>query len=102
MIIIAVFLAIEAVKRLNQPTEIGSDLVIWLAFIAILGNGLSVLLLKRDADHNLNMKSAYLHLITDMLTSVAVYDWRYSYEILSDLLAWMPFLPLLYLYIFYL
>jgi cobalt-zinc-cadmium efflux system protein len=72
LIIIAVFLAIEAVKRFNEPTEIASDLVIWLAFIAILGNGLSVLLLKRDADHNLNMKSAYLHLITDMLTSVAV------------------------------
>lgn len=72
LIIIAVFLAIEAVKRLNDPREIGSDLVIWLAFIAILGNGLSVLLLKKDANHNLNMKSAYLHLITDMLTSVAV------------------------------
>jgi cobalt-zinc-cadmium efflux system protein len=72
LIIIAVFLGIEAVKRLNEPTEIASNLVIWLAFIAILANGLSVLLLKRDADHNLNMKSAYLHLITDMLTSVAV------------------------------
>jgi len=72
LIIIAVFLAIEAVKRLNNPIEIGSDLVIWLAFIAVLANGLSVLLLKKDADHNLNMKSAYLHLITDMLTSVAV------------------------------
>ena len=72
LIIIAVVLGIEAVKRLNHPTEIGSDLVIWLALIAILGNGLSVILLKKDADHNLNMKSAYLHLITDMLTSVVV------------------------------
>jgi len=72
LIIIAVFLAIEAVKRLNDPREIASNIVIWLAFIAILGNGLSVLLLRKDANHNLNMKSAYLHLITDMLTSVAV------------------------------
>ena len=72
LIIIAVFLAIEAVKRFNNPQEIASEIVIWLAFIAILGNGLSVLLLKRDANHNLNMRSAYLHLITDMLTSVAV------------------------------
>ena len=72
LIIIAVFLAIEAVKRFNNPTEIASDIVIWLAFIAILANGLSVILLKRDADHNLNMKSAYLHLMTDMMTSVAV------------------------------
>ena len=72
LIIIAVFLGIEAVKRFNNPQEIGSEIVIWLAFIAILGNGLSVLLLRRDANHNLNMRSAYLHLITDMLTSVAV------------------------------
>ncbi len=72
LIIIAVFLGIEAFKRLNDPREIASNIVIWLAFIAVLGNGLSVLLLKKDANHNLNMKSAYLHLITDMLTSVAV------------------------------
>jgi len=72
LIIIAVFLGIEAVKRLNHPKEIGTDLVIWLAFVAILANGLSVLLIKKDAGHNLNMKSAYLHLLTDMLTSVAV------------------------------
>ena len=72
LIIIAVFLAFEAFQRLNNPQEIESNLVIWLAFIAILANGLSVLLLKKDANHNLNMKSAYLHLITDMLTSVAV------------------------------
>ena len=73
LIVIAFFLAIEAVKRLNNPAEIESNLVIWLALIAILANGLSVLLLRKDADHNLNMRSAYLHLITDMLTSVAVF-----------------------------
>lgn len=72
LIVIAVFLGIEAFKRLSNPQEIATEIVIWLAFIAILGNGLSVLLLKRDANHNLNMRSAYLHLITDMLTSVAV------------------------------
>ncbi len=72
LIVIAVFLAIEAIKRLSDPQEIMSDMVIWLAFIAILGNGISVLLLKRDAKHNINMRAAYLHLISDLLTSVAV------------------------------
>jgi cobalt-zinc-cadmium efflux system protein len=72
LIIIAVFLAIEAVKRFNNPQIIDSKYVIWLAFIAILGNGLSVLLLKKDATNNLNMRAAYLHLLSDMLTSVAV------------------------------
>ncbi len=72
LIVIAVFLAVEAVKRFNNPIEIESNLVIWLAIIGIIGNGLGVLLLKNDATHNLNMRSAYLHLLTDMLTSVAV------------------------------
>jgi cobalt-zinc-cadmium efflux system protein len=72
LIVIAVFLAVEAVKRLYEPQEIISEIVIWLAFIAILGNGFSVLLLKKDAKHNMNMRAAYLHLISDLLTSVAV------------------------------
>jgi len=72
LIVIAIFLGIEAIKRFNQPHRIESNLVIWLALIGILANGFSVLLLKKDAEHNLNMKSAYLHLLTDMLTSVAV------------------------------
>ena len=72
LIVIAIFLAIEAVKRFDNPEVIDSNLVIWLAFIGILFNGFSVLLLKKDASHNMNMRSAYLHLLTDMLTSVAV------------------------------
>ncbi len=72
LIIIAVFLAVEAVKRFKTPIEIESNVVIWLAIIGIIGNGLGVYFLKNDAKHNLNMRSAYLHLLTDMLTSVAV------------------------------
>jgi len=72
LIVIAIFLGIEAVKRFLSPQEIQTDLVIWLAVLGIAVNGFSVLLLKSDADHNLNMKAAYLHLFTDMLTSVAV------------------------------
>jgi len=72
LIIVAVLLIIEAIKRFYNPQTIESNLVIWLSFIAILGNGFSVLLLKKDADKNMNMRSAYLHLLTDMLASVAV------------------------------
>ncbi len=73
LIVIAFFLAIEAIKRFNNPQVINTNLVIWLAALGILFNGFSVLLLKKDASHNMNMKSAYLHLLTDMLTSVAVF-----------------------------
>lgn len=72
LIVIGVFLGIEAIKRFYEVKEIESGLVIWLAILGIAANGLSVLLLKNDAKHNMNMKSAYLHLLSDMLTSVAV------------------------------
>lgn len=72
LIVVAIFLGIEAIKRFNEPQEIASNVVIGLALLGIAVNGFSVLLVKNDAKHNLNMKSAYLHLLTDMLTSVAV------------------------------
>jgi cobalt-zinc-cadmium efflux system protein len=72
LVIVAIILIIEAIKRFNNPETIESNLVIWLSLIAIVGNGFSVLLLKKDAKNNINMRSAYLHLLTDMLASVAV------------------------------
>ena len=72
LIIVAVLLIIEAIKRFFNPEEIESNLVIWLSLIAIIGNGFSVLLLQKDSKVNMNMRSAYLHLLTDMLASVAV------------------------------
>lgn len=72
LVIVAVLLIIEAFKRFQDPEPISSTLVIWLALIAIFTNGFSMLLLKKDAHNNLNMRSAYIHLFTDMMASVAV------------------------------
>ncbi len=72
LIIVAFFLIYGAIERFFNPQHIQSELVIWLSILGIVANGLSVILLKNDADKNLNMKSAYLHLMTDMLASVAV------------------------------
>lgn len=72
LLIVAIFLGYEAIHRFFNPEPIKSGLVIWLALLGIIANGLSVLLLQKDANHNLNMKSAYLHLLTDMMASVAV------------------------------
>jgi cobalt-zinc-cadmium efflux system protein len=73
LIVVAIILIKEAVERFIDPQEIESNLVIWLSLIAVAGNGFSVLLLKKDAKSNMNMKSAYLHLLTDMMASVAVF-----------------------------
>jgi cobalt-zinc-cadmium efflux system protein len=72
LIIVALFLIYGAIERFYNPHIIKSGLVIWMALLGIVVNGISALMLKKDAEHNLNMKSAYLHLFTDMLASVAV------------------------------
>lgn len=72
LIIVAIFLIYEAIARFSEPVVISSNLVIWLSVLGIAFNGFSAIILKKDADHNLNMKSAYLHLFTDMMASVAV------------------------------
>lgn len=72
LIVVAIFLIYGAIGRFFEPKIIESTLVIWLSILGIAVNGFSALLLKKDAEHNLNMKSAYLHLFTDMMASVAV------------------------------
>ena len=72
LIIIAVFLIKEAIERFFNQEIIGSGIVITLSILGILANGFSVLLLRPDSNRNMNLRSAYLHLLTDMMASVAV------------------------------
>jgi cobalt-zinc-cadmium efflux system protein len=72
LIIISVIIIIEAIRRLTNPVLLSANLMIWLAIASILVNGLSALSLRKDSHDNINIRSAYLHLFGDMLTSVAV------------------------------
>lgn len=72
LIVIAIYLVFEAINRFFKPQKIEAELVIWLSILGIVFNGLSVLLLKKDSVNNINIRSAYIHLLTDMLASIAV------------------------------
>jgi len=72
LFVLGFFLIYEAIKKLYHPEPIDATIVIWLSTLGIVFNGLSVILLKNDANNNLNMRSAYFHLLTDMLASVGV------------------------------
>ena len=73
LMIIATILVREAIERLINPRPIEGEVVIYLAALGILFNGISALLVKKEAKSDINMRSAYLHLFTDMLTSIAVF-----------------------------
>ena len=69
---IAIFLITEAFHKFYHPEVIDSLWVIGLGLLSIILNAISVLLIKDDTHDNMNMKAAYLHLLTDVMTSVAV------------------------------
>ena len=73
LIFISIFLIKESVMRFINIAEINSSWVIGLSLLSVLFNGVSVLLLQKDSKDNMNMKSAYLHLFTDMLSSLAIF-----------------------------
>lgn len=69
---ISIFLAVEAIRKFFSPQHINGNTVIIVSVIGLLGNLSSVLLLKKGSKDNINVKSSYLHMLSDALSSVAV------------------------------
>lgn len=72
LISICIFLFYEAYQRFMNPEPIKGKIMFLVATFGLLANLVSVLVLSKDKDHNLNVKAAYLHLMGDTLSSVAV------------------------------
>ena len=63
---------LESIYRLKNPTPISGAVISWTACIGILVNGITTLLLMKGRESDLNMKGAFLHMLTDTLVSVGV------------------------------
>ncbi|MBX2887426.1 MAG: cation transporter [Ferruginibacter sp.] len=72
LILISGYIIYEAIERFQNPPEIQSSGMLIVAFIGLLVNVLVAWIMMRGADvkENLNMRGAYLHVISDMLGSV--------------------------------
>jgi cobalt-zinc-cadmium efflux system protein len=62
----------EAVMRLLHPVPVESVEVMVLAGVSVVMNGVCAWLLHQDSAHNLNIRSSYLHLFSDIITSAMV------------------------------
>ncbi|MFP4533575.1 MAG: cation diffusion facilitator family transporter, partial [Desulfobacterales bacterium] len=62
-----VFIVYGAIHRLFNPAAVSGSIVIILAGVGIVGNGISAWVLHRDASHNLNVRGAFLHMMGDFL-----------------------------------
>jgi cobalt-zinc-cadmium efflux system protein len=72
LIVIVIFLFVEAWHRMNSPQPVKAGTMLIVAVIAMAANLYAVLLLKKGSKENLNTKSAYLHMLGDVFSSGAV------------------------------
>lgn len=72
IILVSLFLFREAYERFMNPSPVQGGIMFIVAFIGLVANAVSVFLLKGGTKDNINIKSAYLHLLIDTLSSVAV------------------------------
>lgn len=69
--VIAIIMAFEAVERLLNPLVIKFSEAIYIAIIGLIVNALSAVFLhQKHEHHDHNIRSAYIHVIADGLTSV--------------------------------
>ena len=69
---VAIWIVIEIFKRLTHAETIDLRIMSIAAFIGLLGNFFSILMLHSHKEHSINVKAAYLHLFYDTLSSVLV------------------------------
>ena len=73
LLLIAIgILGFESVNRLLHPASVKGNIIAWIAGCGIFVNIISALLFFRNRKSDLNIKSAYLHMMSDALVSVGV------------------------------
>ncbi len=72
LLLISAYLIYEAIARFYRPEPIKGDWMLIVAVIGLVGNLVCVMLLHQHANHSLNIRSGYLHLLADTLSSVGV------------------------------
>jgi len=72
LVAISIYLFKEAFLRIIEPRNIEGFTMIWVALIGLGANVAGTLLLKKGAKKNMNIRSTYLHLLSDALSSMGV------------------------------
>ncbi len=72
LLILSFYLFYEAFRRLVHPTPVDGFWMAGVGGIGLVANVVGTLLLREGAGHSLNIRSAYLHLLSDAASSLAV------------------------------
>ncbi len=70
LILIAVGIFYEAWKRFISPPEVDSVILIAVGALAFIINLVTALMVKEGSEHDLNLRSAFLHLMGDVMSTL--------------------------------
>lgn len=68
--LIALGIFYEAWKRFVTPPEVEANILIGVGTMAVVVNLVTALLVRRGSEHDLNLRSAFLHLMGDVLSTL--------------------------------
>ena len=71
LVFLSFWIVYEAIRRLLQPVSVQPTLMIWVAAAGVLMNGFIAVLLW-GSSHDVNIRSAFLHMLGDTLSTAAV------------------------------
>ncbi|MPZ62505.1 MAG: cation diffusion facilitator family transporter [Propionibacteriales bacterium] len=69
---VAVWVVVSAVRRLSEPPEVESGLMLAVAVVGLAANLVGLILLRTGSRESLNLRGAYLEVLGDLLGSLAV------------------------------
>ncbi|TDB94550.1 cation transporter [Micromonospora fluostatini] len=69
---VAVYVLIEAVRRLGEPPEVLTGPMLVVALLGLLANVVAFGLLRKGAEESINLRGAYLEVLADLLGSLGV------------------------------
>lgn len=72
MLGMSVFVVVEAVGRIGEPAEVIGGVMLVVGVLGLLVNLVSMVLLRGGAEESLNVKGAYLEVLSDALGSIGV------------------------------
>lgn len=72
LLVVSFFIIKEAIVRIFHPEEVETGMMMLVAFGGLFINLLSLTILHKDKAHNINVRGAWLHVLSDTLGSVGV------------------------------
>lgn len=72
LVVISLFIFWEAAWRFIHPEPVNDRVMLWVAALALMVNGVIMLALNRGQKDDLNLRAAFIHMLGDALGAVAI------------------------------